>query len=95
MNYVSCVIFLLGGAVGFAFGLWLMFHRIFRRTNGTLVIDQRDPDTDRYRLDFDTDLNAIPTYNFMVFRVRIITSRKNSSLSWAEKPKFEEEETYL
>lgn len=80
MNYTLLYTLLAGFIIGFAFGTWQMFHRIFRKKNGTLHIDQRDPKTDRYNLEFDTDLNEIPKLKFVIFKIHTISTRENSSL---------------
>lgn len=80
MDYTFLYALLIGFVLGFAFGTWRMFHRIFRKKNGTLHIDQRDPKTDRYNLEFETDLDEIPKRKFVIFKVQTTTTRKNPSL---------------
>ena len=80
MGYTFLYALLVGFVLGFVFGTWQMFHRFFRKKNGTLHIDQRDPKTDRYNLEFDTDLDEIPKRKFVIFKVQTVGSRENSSL---------------
>ena len=77
MDYIVGAAFCLAAFIaGFVIGRYLWRPKF----DGTFKIDQTDEIKDQYSLDFDSSLDDIPKKKYIVFRVRMINSQKNSFL---------------
>lgn len=72
--FVVCVI------AALLLGLVLGKSLSHKKPDGTLHVDQRDPRTDKYNLDFETALDEVPKKKYVLFAVEVIKSRENLPL---------------
>lgn len=72
MNYAlilqAALIFFLGTGIGFA----ICKIRTKSKTQGSLIINQLDPDKDSYKFMMEVPMEDLPNYNTIALKVKVV-----------------------